>query len=424
MALLKPVMKPHLYKLNLTWDSARPAFELIDDSAMLSDAQQKPQLLLDHVRATGGPPAKKLLIALIKKPMCAKALWPAGLKWEDVEPQLEAFHLRDEVEAAQRAGFEMYQVDPSALLEKIAGRRPMVLHEVKGKIEGLLWKQDLQWEDVEPALAMCTTDDLRGGLEDIKEFLKALADPDGELTRARRVQVAMLRQSIEAHAWKLDLRWEDVWPALALVTSAEELKQVKEDGGGFLQKLASGATSAARRMRVAKLQPLLAPHAAKLGLSWAETLPAFTLADCAYVHEVRSDGTIVHRETTAKATEFLELLAGGNGPAARQLQLALLKRAMASELNMSWDDALPAFEMIESVAELREAVAKPKYFLSRLQSGIPVQQQSACFLPAFVGRLCLSFIRSTWCGKMRYRRSSSSRRCRRCAPPSSSPTLS
>ena len=180
--------------------------------------------------------------------------------------------------------------------------------------------------------------------------MKAMVDADGELTRARCAQVSMMRPSMETHMWRRDLLWEDVWPALVLVSSAEELEQAKQDSGSFLDKLLGGTTSAARRLRVAMLRPLLVPYSSKMGLSWAEVLPALTLADCTYVHEVRPDGTIVHREITAKAAEFLPLLASANGPAARQLQLALLKSALAPELNLPWADVLPAFELIESAA--------------------------------------------------------------------------
>jgi hypothetical protein len=111
------------------------------------------------------------------------------------------------------------------------------------------------------------------------------------------------------------------------------------------------------------------PYLRKTGLEWADVVPVLETIDS--VAELK--------DAVAEPEAFLERLAEASGPAAKKLVIMHLKPKLEPYLRktgLEWADVVPVLETIDSVAELKDAVAEPEAFLERLaQASGPASQE-------------------------------------------------
>eukprot|EP01046_Picozoa_sp_COSAG06_P078931 COSAG06_NODE_26456_length_614_cov_1.184466_1_plen_178_part_10 len=105
----------------------------------------------------------------------------------------------------------------------------------------------------------------------------AANDDGGGGDSGKKVAIAKLRPKLEPVLMKQGLTFEDVVPALELVDTIEELEAALSDPEAFLQSLESAAGPAAKRLVLSKLRPKLEPRVTKHGLSWEDVLPAIDM---------------------------------------------------------------------------------------------------------------------------------------------------
>ena len=97
-------------------------------------------------------------------------------------------------------------------------------------------------------------------------------------------------------------------------------------------------------------------------MTWADIEPALDLID---------SRTELERAISSPET-FLENVLKAGGPAARKLLIAKLRHPLqphVEKLSLTWEDVQPALELVDSLAELKEASSNPKAFFEKLLKG-------------------------------------------------------
>ena len=225
----------------------------------------------------------------------------------------------------------------------------------------MIHQYDLTWEDVAPIFAKLTPPELAKALEDPSAFFKGVATAGGPL--GRRLLVAQLRPKIQPITQRIGLTWDDVLTALEMIDTVEELQAAFSDPEAFLEALVNAGGPAAKRMLLAKLRPRLQPIFSKEGLEWADALVAFELID--ELSELHA--------AIANPAAFLERVIAGSGDVAKRMVLAKLRPKLEPIINkqgLQWADVRSAFEQIDSMSELQEALTAPGAFLERLVNGV------------------------------------------------------
>merc|ERR1719409_1501404 len=110
-------------------------------------------------------------------------------------------------------------------------------------------------------------------------FLEQMAKSLGPA--GAKLALAKLRPKMEPILTKQGLTWEDVLPALELVDSVEELMAAAEDPMGLLEQMAKSLGPAGAKLALAKLRPKMEPILTKQGLTWEDVLPALESVDSA-----------------------------------------------------------------------------------------------------------------------------------------------
>merc|ERR1719174_513640 len=108
-----------------------------------------------------------------------------------------------------------------------------------------------------------------------------------------------------------------------------------------------------------KLRPKLEPHLEQQGLTFEDVRPALEQVD-----------TIKKLQAAFKnPSEFLEKLARSTGPAAKKYAMMKLRPKLKPHLEeqgLTFEDVRPALEQVDTIEELRDAVANPSEFLYKL----------------------------------------------------------
>merc|ERR1719161_1007691 len=129
-------------------------------------------------------------------------------------------------------------------------------------------------------------------------------------------------------------------------------------------------------MLIAKLKPLLTPHLEKHGLTFEDVRPALEMLDT--VEELQG--------ALADPVVFVEKLATELGPnIAKKILIAKLKPLLKPHLEkqgLTFEDVVPALEMVDSVEELKGALADPEGFLEMLSTEF--------FLPKVVKKMLIA----------------------------------
>ena len=385
LAELEPVLNRYLKRLGLTLDQVMPAIELVDSKEELQDAINNPGVFLDRVVRTFaailGPVVLMYLrprLLRMMKGMKLHVKLPPPLKAEDLWKALELIDTVEELQEAVR--------DPKAFLKRLLGCSVaavslraavhLALPRIREPVTPYLTTLGLMWEDVVPALEL---------IDSVDELREALANPDGFLERlasastpaVKRLLIAKLKPPLTPSLTTLGLTWEDVVPALELIDSIDELREAIAYPQGFLERLADGSTLVAKRMLIAKLKPPLTPFLMTLGLAWEDVVPALELIDSA--DEIR--------EAIANPQGFLERLADGSTLSAKRMLVTLARPQLEPHLTkagLTWEDVVPALELIESAFEVRQVIENPVAFTERFEAVIKMQ---ACWRRADAKKL-------------------------------------
>merc|ERR1719326_1577720 len=145
----------------------------------------------------------------------------------------------------------------------------------------------------------------------------------------------------------------------------EELQEAAADPAAFFEKLATEVGGpAAKKMLIAKLKPRAKPCLKRQGLTFEDVLPALEMIDS--MEELQ--------EAAADPAAFFEKLATEvGGPAAKKMLIAKLKRVATPYLEkqgLTFEDVLPALEMVDSPEELQEAFWDPEAFFEKLATEV------------------------------------------------------
>eukprot|EP01045_Picozoa_sp_COSAG04_P011113 COSAG04_NODE_707_length_10916_cov_5.167052_2_plen_767_part_00 len=247
--------------------------------------------------------------------------------------------------------------------------KQLAVDKLRSVVEPRLQKHGLTWRQVEAVVKMVSLSQIQRMLEDPEAFLQTLVASAGPY--AKRLALSKLRPAIEPHLAKQGLQWEDVLPAIDMISSIEELQAALDDPDAFFASLLSAAGPAGKKVALAKLRPLLEPVLAKRDLAWDDALTAIeAMVDMDSLQQAMEDPEAFMRELLATV-----------GPLAKKLAAAKLRPALEPKLikrGLEWADAMPAMELIDSIEELEAAVDNPDAFVASLLSAVgPVGKKVA-----------------------------------------------
>lgn len=378
VAKLKPVLGPKLAEHGLEWDDIEPALELIDTVEELRAAAAKPEHLLRKLREAAEPAALKALIAELKSsPTFQEQLTALKITWEEVEPALELVDTVEELKAAVAC--------PTTFLKKLvraagpaARRLALAQLERSPSFQKRLKELKVTWEDLEPALELVdTVEDLKAALADPEPLLQKLLSATGPA--AMRLAVEKLKpelaQILAPQLQEHGLTWEEVAPILARFDTIDKVKAAVQNPEALFRDLLSAAGPLAKQLALAKLKPKLAKSLEQLQLRWEDVEPALQLVDTAAELQ----------QALAAPGAFLRGLASASSPAAKRFAVATLKPKLTPLLDtrgVSWEDVVPALELIDTVDELRAVCAEPEAFLRRLVAAVTPAAEALAFAKA------------------------------------------
>lgn len=351
LARLRPCLEPSLIKQGLEWNDVILALTLVGP-AELQLALDDPEAFLLHLTsaAYASPIAKKMLIARLR-PVITPSLKKLGLEFNDVLPALDLIDTVEELEAAVM-DVETFLYNLACSLGPAAKR--MAIAKLRPRLEVPLAKMLLTWDDIVPVLnEIDSIEELQAALEAPEVLLTKLANLGG--TAGRRFIVAKLRPKLEPVIKQAGLLWSEVVDVLLLVDTLEELQAAMGNPEGFLQQLAVTMSSAARRLIIAKLRPLLEARLQRLDVEWRDVQPALEMLTLVELQKALAD-----------PQAWLKDAANAVGLAGKRLLIAFLRPRLEPSLRrrgLHWEDVLAALELIDSVQELQRCFDDPESFL-------------------------------------------------------------
>ena len=258
---------------------------------------------------------------------------------KDVETELDVVHHLEDGEDI--SVFDEVKIK-QALVELV---RPV--------LEPLLHKHHMEWVTVKTTIMALDISEVQAVVDDPEGFLQRLMSTMGSAAIA--AAIAKLRPHIEAKVNAHGLTWDDVLPAIELIDSVDEILAAIDDAEAFLSRLLASA----KTLVIGKLRPMLEPLIARQHLQWEDILPALQLVDS--MEELQA--------ALSDPEGFLQRLMSTMGPAAMAAAIAKLRPHIEAKVNahgLTWDDVLPAIELIDSVDEILAAIDDAEAFLSRL----------------------------------------------------------
>merc|ERR1719238_2463764 len=150
-----------------------------------------------------------------------------------------------------------------------------------------------------------------------------------------------------------------------MVDTVEELQEALADPAAFFEKLATEIGGpVAKKMLIVQLKPRAKPYLERQGLTFEDVLPALEMVDT--VEELQG--------AAADPAAFFEKLATEvGGPAAKKMLIAKLKpraKPYLAKQGLTFEDVLPALEMVDSPEELQEAFWDPAAFFEKLATEV------------------------------------------------------
>ena len=248
LARLKPKIEPLLARHELSWEEVLPVVELVDSPEKLKAAMDNAEHFVEQLALAAAPVVRARVIKLAR-PNLEPLLEQRGLPWAAAVPLLQQIASLDALREAL--------VDPDAFVRRLVASggpaaRAFLLHQLRPRLEPLLERRGVVWEDALAVLALVDTlDELRGALEDPEAFVKRLASAGGPT--ARRLLLGQLRPRLQPLLEARGLAWADALPLLETVDSLDELRAAADFLPGRATRPCNGrrppASRAARNVR-------------------------------------------------------------------------------------------------------------------------------------------------------------------------------
>jgi hypothetical protein len=181
--------------------------------------------------------------------------------------------------------------------------------------------------------------------------------------KLRNVILHQLRPIVEPLLHKMHITWDDLQPAIAQVNNIDEMRNAIDDPHAFIDRLLASTGALAIKLAMTKLRPKLEPLLAAQSLTWEDALPALDL--------VRSLEQL--QEALEEPAAFLAKLMASAGPVGLRLAMAKLRPKLEPLLaaqSLTWEDALPALDLVRSLTELHAAMANPETFVTTLMASV------------------------------------------------------
>eukprot|EP01043_Picozoa_sp_COSAG02_P069319 COSAG02_NODE_11827_length_1646_cov_4.280543_1_plen_331_part_10 len=154
--------------------------------------------------------------------------------------------------------------------------RGLLLKTLRDKLEPRLKEHEMVWEDVRPVVHLVADPNgLRQAITGPAAFWDEMMSASGSV--GKRLALAKLRSKLKPKLVERDLTWEDVLPAIEMLADMERLKQALNDPGAFMSELLSAVGPVGKKLALAKLRPKLEPRLARHDLAWDDVLPAVEL---------------------------------------------------------------------------------------------------------------------------------------------------
>ena len=162
------------------------------------------------------------------------------------------------------------------------------------------------------------------------------------------------------------LTWDDLWPALELIESVEELQEAVRNPSAFVQRLLKAAVGpallkAAIHVAMPKIKQVLEKKLPS-PLTWPDVEPALLLIDTVdEVHEAAED-------PEAFLKRVLDDVAG---PVAMRVLIAKARPSLKPHLvkaRLAWNDVLPQLVLISDRDELLRALEDPASLIQTAKS--------------------------------------------------------
>ena len=168
---------------------------------------------------------------------------------------------------------EIVHAGDISLFERIGeGVTVVAKDELRHRLEPMLRRQGLLWEDVEMLLEGRDTPAGISNEDLMSDLLGQLAAGGGQ--QARKLAIAHLRPRIELVLQWAGLSWEDIVPVLEEVDTVEELEHAIHDPMAFLEEMAKKGGTSALKLSIAAmrqhLEPVLRSH---IGMAWEDIKP-------------------------------------------------------------------------------------------------------------------------------------------------------
>ena len=171
-----------------------------------------------------------------------------------------------------------------------------------------------------------------------------------------------LRPALTPHLSALGLDWHAALPVLETVDSLEELGMAVVNPIAFLHRLESVPSAAATRWLHARLRVLIVPLLAEHTMQWDDVRPSVELIDS--LDELKSaiadPKAFVASLVATTATSFAKRWLVNQLKAAIEPHLA--------KVGVAWEKTVRVIELIDTVEEVKEALADPEAFLIKVKA--------------------------------------------------------
>jgi hypothetical protein len=230
-----------------------------------------------------------------------------------------------------------------------------------GRDRRLLFKR---WSDRMPAYCSRRAHAVMDAWNDLQGVLRRIGQENEQVGNAVDAAIASIKDGdMEEDDVKDVMRLCGKIVAAASICNVETVQECTRELLGLFGVNSTQAnavvTSVGARLLIWCLKPKLELQLRKTGLEWADVVPVLETIDS--VEELK--------DAMADPMDKLTKMAEASVPLAKKLAIMRLKPELEPQLRktgLEWADVVPALETIDSVEELKDAMAEPAAFLARL----------------------------------------------------------
>eukprot|EP01052_Picozoa_sp_SAG31_P005638 SAG31_NODE_250_length_19098_cov_4.337123_8_plen_1277_part_00 len=283
--LVRPHLQPKLQSRGLQWDDVQRLIERLtslndvpkaEDGSISTEEKEWVEWtdrLMANLISLGGPIQCKISLCKSRSTL-EDALAVHGIDWTDALNIFESFRPVDKLKAlvADPKSFlqELDFLSRSGLLSPLFAQVKLKIEtcKLKSKIEPLLRKENILWEDfISIAQNIGRIDPINEALSNPETFLDVLST--NEASTVTWIAVCRLRPAIEPIVAKSGIFWGDILPILATVDVVGQLEELVMDPSRFLANLASATNDQiSKQICMCRLRPELEPIVLQRGIYW------------------------------------------------------------------------------------------------------------------------------------------------------------